>query len=198
MKIDRVFVLLLVVMLPMTGCFDDAVGDADAQEDASNNTSSATNIPPVFHIASLGFEDSNDYGRVSTYNSSTGEELSRMYHVTPQFWFSVTDPDSNIIAVGIDLDLDHIIDHNFTNNDSWSYLSFYKGPDIAQSTGSLANYGTGEWASNPNYCYVRFNLMALDDEGGVEIFPLTLNIEGNDKLPSQADGCQSDYTNVPE
>ena len=40
--------------------------------------------------------------------------------------------------------------------------------------------------------------MALDDEGGVEIFPLTLNIEGNDKLPSQADGCQSDYTNVPE
>ena len=29
MKTDRIFVLLLVVMLPMSGCFDDAVGDAE-------------------------------------------------------------------------------------------------------------------------------------------------------------------------
>jgi len=38
MKTDRIFVLLLVVMLPMSGCFDDAVGDADAEEDSSGTT----------------------------------------------------------------------------------------------------------------------------------------------------------------
>ena len=44
MKIDRVFVLLLVVMLPMTGCFEDAVGEADAQGDTSDDTTdSGTN-----------------------------------------------------------------------------------------------------------------------------------------------------------
>ena len=38
MKTDRIFVLLLVVMLPMSGCFDDAVGDAEAEEDSSETT----------------------------------------------------------------------------------------------------------------------------------------------------------------
>jgi hypothetical protein len=38
MKTDRIFVLLLVVMLPMSGCFDDAVGDAEAEEDSSGTT----------------------------------------------------------------------------------------------------------------------------------------------------------------
>ena len=32
MRKDQIFVLLLVVLLPMTGCFGDTVGEADAQE----------------------------------------------------------------------------------------------------------------------------------------------------------------------
>ena len=38
MKTDRIFVLLLVVMLPMSGCFDDGVGDAEAAEDSTGTT----------------------------------------------------------------------------------------------------------------------------------------------------------------
>ncbi|MFL2968347.1 MAG: hypothetical protein ACJZ6A_04270 [Candidatus Poseidoniaceae archaeon] len=38
MKTDRIFVLLLVVMLPMSGCFGDAVGDAEGAEDNSGTT----------------------------------------------------------------------------------------------------------------------------------------------------------------
>ena len=38
MKTDRIFVLLLVVMLPLSGCFDDAVGDAEAAEDDTGTT----------------------------------------------------------------------------------------------------------------------------------------------------------------
>ena len=38
MKTDRIFVLLLVVLLPMSGCFDDAVGDAEGADDSSGTT----------------------------------------------------------------------------------------------------------------------------------------------------------------
>ena len=38
MKNDRIFVLLLVAILPMSGCFDDAVGDAEAADDTDEGT----------------------------------------------------------------------------------------------------------------------------------------------------------------
>ena len=34
MRNDQIFVLLLVILLPMSGCFDGAVGDAEAEEDS--------------------------------------------------------------------------------------------------------------------------------------------------------------------
>ena len=43
MKTDRIFVLLLVVMLPMSGCFDDAVGDAEGTDDANAGTTVINN-----------------------------------------------------------------------------------------------------------------------------------------------------------
>ena len=42
MKTDRVFVLLLVVLLPLSGCFGGSVGDADATDDSSESTPSAS------------------------------------------------------------------------------------------------------------------------------------------------------------
>ena len=57
MKTDKIFVLLLVVLLPMTGCFDDAVGDAEGTDEPVNNDNvSTTNLvttPSVMtvHIA---------------------------------------------------------------------------------------------------------------------------------------------------
>ena len=39
MRKDQIFVLLLVVLLPLTGCFDGGgIGDADAQDSTSNTT----------------------------------------------------------------------------------------------------------------------------------------------------------------
>jgi hypothetical protein len=43
MKTDRVFVLLLVVLLPLSGCFDGSVGDADAADDSSESTTVINN-----------------------------------------------------------------------------------------------------------------------------------------------------------
>ena len=38
MRNDQIFVLLLVILLPMSGCFNGAVGDAEAEEGTEENT----------------------------------------------------------------------------------------------------------------------------------------------------------------
>jgi hypothetical protein len=38
MRNDHIFVLLLVVLLPLSGCFDGAVGDAEGADDESSTT----------------------------------------------------------------------------------------------------------------------------------------------------------------
>ena len=38
MRNDQIFVLLLVILLPMSGCFDGAVGDAEADEESEGPT----------------------------------------------------------------------------------------------------------------------------------------------------------------
>ena len=194
MKTDRIFVLLLVVMLPMSGCFDDAVGDAEGTDDANAGTTvinnyynQSSNQDPVFHIAGLSV-DQYDTGRVSTYDSNSGEELTRMYHATIGFWFTVTDVDSNITSVGLDLNLDNMIDHEFSNNGSWSNFTYFESPGIAQSNGTA----TGKY----HHCIARINLIALDDAGGRALIPYALNIEQS--VPSQTDGCLADYTGVED
>ena len=49
MKTDRIFVLLLVVMLPMSGCFDDAVGDAEGAEDSGTTVNYHNNTTVINH-----------------------------------------------------------------------------------------------------------------------------------------------------
>ena len=41
MRNDQIFVLLLVVLLPMSGCMDAAVGDVEGTEDAESTTHSS-------------------------------------------------------------------------------------------------------------------------------------------------------------
>jgi hypothetical protein len=43
MRNDQIFVLLLVILLPMSGCFDGAVGDAEGTDDASSGTTIVNN-----------------------------------------------------------------------------------------------------------------------------------------------------------
>jgi hypothetical protein len=40
MRKDQIFVLLLVVLLPMSGCFDGSVGDAEGTDNSGDNNSS--------------------------------------------------------------------------------------------------------------------------------------------------------------
>ena len=198
MRNDQIFVLLLVILLPMSGCFDDGIGDAEAADDTDEGTTvinnyynQTSNQPPVIYVAEFRPVQGHnvpyaDYGKVSTFDPNSGEELTRMYHLHWTWWFSVIDVDSNITAVGVDLDLDQVIDHHFINNDTWSNFSYHMSPGIAASNGSLT-----QWPE----CFVRFNLMAIDDDGGVGIIPYTMR---DSELPHDVRGCQEDYTGVEE
>ena len=171
MRKDQIFVLMLVILLPLTGCFDAAVGDAEGTDDAETNDSSI-NQPPVLHVTSIGINDSPN--KISTYNSSTGEEETRMYYTTVQFWLTATDVDGTISVVGLDLDLDNEIDHEFTNNGSWDAdFSFHESPGIAQSNGSLANYGQYDYGDR---CFARLNLVAIDDDGAMTLIPYSVHL----------------------
>ena len=194
MRNDQIFVLLLVVLLPLSGCFENTVGDAEGADEpgttiVNNYFNQSDNVPPVFHTTTVGL--GGDGYSVSTYNSSTGNEESRMYFATLQMFFSVTDVDSNITNVGLDLDLDQVIDHEFGNNGSWSDISIYRSPGIAQANGSMANYGYSAYADE---CFARINLIALDDKGGKTIQPHTVRIEDMRAMHHDVRGCQDDYT----
>ena len=43
MRNDQIFVLLLVILLPMSGCFDGAVGDAEGTDDSSSENTVVNN-----------------------------------------------------------------------------------------------------------------------------------------------------------
>ena len=51
MRNDQIFVLLLVILLPMSGCFDGTVGDAEAQDstesESGNNGTSVSTTPSL-------------------------------------------------------------------------------------------------------------------------------------------------------
>jgi len=140
--VKNVYALMLALVIVLSGCLSGDTADADGSEPTviNNYYNQTTNELPVFHLVGggAGFDEHGDERR-STYNSSSGEEESRMYFRTYQFWFSVTDVDGNITSVGLDMDLDHSIDHSFSNSDSWGNFSYHESPGIAWSNGSMAN-----------------------------------------------------------
>jgi len=192
----NLYVFMLGALIVFSGCFGTGMSDGEDDADASGTTTVnnyynvTTNELPVFHITGGGGYDVTE--QRSTYNMTTGAEETRMYYASYQFWFSVTDIDGNITSVGLDLDLDHLIDHVFYNNASWDEFSYHKTPGIAFSNGTMANRGNGEWAETPNECFTRFNLIAIDDDGGKTLLPYTLSLDyGSSDRPA---ACGMDYT----
>ena len=43
MRSDQVFVLLLIILIPLTGCFENGIGDADAQDATGDNGTTVIN-----------------------------------------------------------------------------------------------------------------------------------------------------------
>jgi len=88
MKTDRVFVLLLVVLLPLSGCFDGSVGDADATDDSSENTPSASAVPEYKSLileidrnntTSTEASEYTNYLTIGTFNTSQNTIVEMVY-----------------------------------------------------------------------------------------------------------------------
>jgi hypothetical protein len=88
MKTDRVFVLLLVVLLPLSGCFDGSVGDADAADDSSESTPSASAIPEYKSLildidrnntTSTEVGEYTNYLTIGTFNTSQNTIVEMVY-----------------------------------------------------------------------------------------------------------------------
>ena len=95
MRNDQIFVLLLVVLLPMSGCFDGTVGDAEGAEDSSSGTTvinnyynnSTTSQERVWYstgdVVNKYWNDGQDFASGAqrclefgpSYDSDTGEYL---------------------------------------------------------------------------------------------------------------------------
>ena len=135
----------------MAGCLD-SIGDSEGDGDSS------TNQQPVFYSWAYTFQyESNDDGNLN-YS---------IFHL--EWQFSVIDFDGNISEVGIDTNLDGIIDHDFTS-ENWS------NPD--QIFEVAIDYENATFTTEPEdfdgeLCYFALNLIAVDNDGAKSVEPYT-------------------------
>ena len=157
MRKDQIFVLMLVVLLPLTGCFDGGVGDAEAADDtdegttvyqynnttiinhyhynnttSSNNYSNETLIQDTTRLFSIGGKLESSYvtGRlynVGSINTSSGEMVSIVE----------ASPVTNILRYDTNI-LMHLVSNcgnqSYTTNIGQTYASTSSVPSFADAT----------------------------------------------------------------
>ena len=84
MRNDQIFVLLLVILLPLSGCFDNAVGEAEANDDRDDSTH-ADESREMFSVGGMiddntTGEDRNNYGydhvfQMHSFTTAPGEAV---------------------------------------------------------------------------------------------------------------------------
>jgi len=161
MTTDRLFVIMLVILIPMTGCFE-AVDNADAEEKQSGNT------PPVifsenFYSSAAGY---------TVYNNNISFAVEAM----------AIDLDGLLVEFGVDYDLDGKIDFNFNaTTDVPQYVTI--GGDYYEKF-DLTLYNEGD--DGRNYCSQWAALIAVDDDGLIDVRPFKIytELEWNDGVPS--------------
>ena len=157
MKTDKLFVLLLVILLPLTGCID-MTDNAESQDATTEESQNETNhLPVIFGDAYFG----NHY---CSSDSSTKENM-----IITRAAYAV-DFDGNITEFGLDVNQDGSIDYTMdmscenadyqpmmgTNSTEWMNKSIYN------PTGDLGDV---------EYCYQWLSLIAIDDDGAMTVEP---------------------------
>ena len=149
---------MLVILLPMSGCFDGAIGEAEGnEEDQTSTIDESVNQEPLIYggvsncIGECYMNGQSYYSRVSYANLFT------------------VDPDGNIANFGIDWDNDFEIDWSFP----WDWNSSYTEQDTDFNY-SLIQINEPANPNNPDdHCYSEyFNLISEDNRGLKEISPM--------------------------
>jgi len=142
MKTNRVFVLLLVVLLPLSGCFDGSIGDADATGDSSEST-------PVI----------NNY-----YNNTT---VVNMTSPIPDYKFVVFDEElnngnwDNITTNNEETNTLRVLLGTFNTSSNNLYSVIYSAYTCETLTG---------WTSSTEMCYIRLDSTCGDVIYSAQLF----------------------------
>ncbi|MDB2570575.1 hypothetical protein N9X79_00255 [Euryarchaeota archaeon] len=152
MRNDQIFVLLLVVLLPMSGCMDNAVGDAEGTDEDNttiNNYYNQTNQLPVIY--------------------------NHMFRGTYEFYLNVMaqDYDGNITDFGADLNLNGLIDVHISSSPydrvTMDYTENWSNPILYNPNNAPENDGVYDLN-----CQQWLQLIAIDDDGGMSYHPLLI------------------------
>ena len=90
------------------------------------------------------------------------------------YWFiSAIDIDGEIATLGLDTDLDGTIDIEL-DSDNYSDITRYERPSMYDTRDVWNDISSG---ADPQ-CEGRMNIIAIDDDGAVTIFPVSKNVTG--------------------
>ena len=168
MTTDRVFVLLMMVLLMMAGCFE-ATSTTEAEEEFTTENDENKNAPIVFGNARY------------TNHYENGNVIENVLIVEAM----AKDFDGSIIEFGIDLNLDGEIDY-FANHTS-DELEIVSGNLSETYQFELTKINEGQ--DGQNYCYQWAALIAVDDDGfiGVKTFQVLTALNDN-----WSEGCTNE------
>ena len=160
MRNDQIFVLLLVILLPMSGCFDGAVGDAEGTDDATDDGSVTEGDG-----TSTGSATSN---QARTWYSSGG--------VYQQYWDDGQYAGYHYISNGTVVDgsenesyyqyWDNTYRYQGIGNQGQRCLSYWNATESVTGSVECSEWGYPESASD-------WNLTDCTDNGGEIIWPYT-------------------------
>ena len=156
MRNDQIFVLLLVILLPMTGCFDGAVGDAEGTDDASENDAGENGDTTGGEGTSTGTASST---QARTWYSSGGtyDTYWEDGHYTGYY------TNNGDVYMGTSYEYDN-------NSHTYRYISQSSercinwGPYYDSSTGELLGERCSEWGYPESES--EWNLTDCTDSGG--------------------------------
>ena len=150
MKTDKLFVLSLVILLPLTGCID--VSD-NAEADENNDAIAQNNPPAIYGMARFG--DYYDYD-----TSTLHENVLTVQAMAKDF-------DGIVVELGIDVDLDGIIDLNANAIENYTLEMVSNDSDWMNPV----PWNPSGLTMDVEYCYQWLSLIALDDDGAMDIEP---------------------------
>ena len=154
MRNDQIFVLMLVVLLPMSGCFDGAVGDAEGTDDTDSNGGTSTG------------DESNSQSRTwyssgGVYQSSWNDgQYSGYYTVDGNVLFENGDPNNG--------SHDHDDDYVYRSISANSQRCLDWGPYYDSSTGEALGERCNEWGYPESAS--DWNITDCTDNGGEVIW----------------------------
>ena len=164
MRKDQIFVLMLVILLPMSGCFDGAIGEAEGNEEDQTSTTvvnnyynNSVNQEPIIY---------GGFGSCSHECWYDGDVYHSYVRVTDLF---SVDPDGNITDFGMDWNNDFQIDWTFPWDWNYSHQEIIHDFDY-----SVVQINQPVNPNDPDdHCYTDYiNLISKDDRGLKTISPM--------------------------